>query len=43
MNQEQVNVVGAECLECAIERATRIVWSVEPIIELAGDVNLTPI
>jgi hypothetical protein len=43
MDQKQVNVVGAERLECAIERPTRIVWSVEPIVELAGEVNLAAI
>lgn len=43
MVEEQVDVVGAECLECAIERPTRVVWSVEPIVELAGEVNLAAI
>jgi hypothetical protein len=43
MDQEQINVIGAERLECAIERSTRIVWSVEPIVEHAGDVNVAAI
>jgi hypothetical protein len=43
MDQEQINVIGPERLECAIERSTRIVRSVEPIVELAGDVNLAAI
>jgi hypothetical protein len=33
----------SDCLQRAVERSTCIVWSVEPVVEFAGDVNLVAI
>ncbi|HET8915724.1 MAG TPA: hypothetical protein VFM91_08475, partial [Propionibacteriaceae bacterium] len=33
----------SDCLQRAVERSTRIISSVEPLVELAGDVKLAAI
>ena len=40
VDEEQVDVVGAELLSVCVERASRVVGFVEAVVELAGDVHL---
>jgi hypothetical protein len=43
VDQEEVNMVRAQCLESAVEGSTRIVRPVVPVVELAGDENFAAI
>src|SRR4030095_12764594 len=43
VDQEEINIVRAKCLESAVEGSTRIVRPVVPVVELAGDENLAAI
>ena len=43
MDQEQVDVIRAQRAQCGVERASRVVRPVIPVVELAGDEDLAAV
>jgi hypothetical protein len=43
VNQKEVDVVGLQRFERGVERPARVVGSVVPVVELAGDEALGPV